>query len=269
MASNFESAGYSDVPPRAAPAANRSWWDLESRDYIAEHGAFLGDADLVWGPEGISEDDAHHLGDVSGLRVLEVGCGGAQGGRWAQAAGADVVSFDLSHGMLAVGQELSERTDVHPQLVQADAQALPFADGAFDLAFSAYGAIPFVPDLERVHREVYRVLKPEARWVFATTHPIRWAFPDAPSEIGLTANRSYFDRTPYSERDGAGKVTYVEYHRTLSDHVAALCAAGFHITAINEPQWPKDNTEIWGGWSPLRGKIIPGTIIFSVQKPAN
>src|SRR5690625_5280292 len=167
MTSNFESAGYKDVPAHAAPGANRSWWDSQSRDYLAEHGDFLGDAELVWGPEGISEDDANYLGDVRDLCVLEVGGGGAQGGRWAQASGANVMSLDLSHGMLRVGQELSQNTGVFPQLLQADAQALPLAGAAFDLAFSSYGAIPFVPDLDGVHREVSRVLKPGGRWIFA------------------------------------------------------------------------------------------------------
>ena len=107
-------------------------------------------------------------------------------------------------------------------MVQADARALPFADASFDVAFTAFGALPFVPDAERVHASVARVLRPGGRWVFAVTHPIRWAFPDDPGEAGLTATRSYFDRTPYAEIGESGSVLYAEYHRTLGDHVAEL-----------------------------------------------
>lgn len=267
MSSNMERAGYEPVNTSAAVPANRAWWDAEAQEYLAEHGEFLGVADLVWGPEGIIEDDVALLGQVRGLRVLEVGCGAAQGGRWAQAAGAQVVGIDLSLGMLRAGAGLSKASDVSPALVQADALALPLASESFDLAFSAFGAIPFVPDLELLHKQVHRVLKPGGRWVFATSHPIRWAFPDVPTEAGLTANMSYFDRTPYSERDAAGNVTYVEYHRTMGDHVAALRAADFTIEDLVEPQWPESNSATWGGWSPLRGRVIPGTVIFSVTKP--
>jgi len=267
MSPHYASAGYLPVPNDRAPEANRAWWDAEARAYLAEHGTFLGDAQLVWGPEGVIEDDVSHLGDVRGLRVLEIGCGAAQGARWATAEGADVVAVDLSHGMLQVGQELSARTALFPQLIQADAQDLPFFDASFDLAFSAFGAIPFVPDLELLHQEVYRVLRPGGRWVFSTSHPVRWAFPDVATEAGLTVKYSYFDRTPYSERDQSGNVTYVEYHRTFGDHVAALRRARFQIEAVDELGWPESNNETWGGWSPLRGRLIPGTVIFSVSKP--
>src|SRR4051794_38820361 len=62
--------------------AQRSWWDAEAAGYLAEHGAFLGTAGFVWGPEGLTEDDAHLLGEVAGRRVLEVGAGAGQCSRW-------------------------------------------------------------------------------------------------------------------------------------------------------------------------------------------
>ncbi|WP_037680036.1 class I SAM-dependent methyltransferase [Streptomyces albus] len=147
-------------------------------------------------------------------------------------------------------------------LVQADAGALPFADGSFDLAFSAYGAIPFVADPVRVMREVRRVLRPGGRWVFSVTHPLRWAFPDEPGPEGLSVAASYFDRTPYVEEDERGNAVYVEHHRTVGDRVRDVVAAGFRLVDLVEPEWPDWNTQEWGGWSPLRGRLIPGTAIF-------
>jgi SAM-dependent methyltransferase len=151
---------------------------------------------------------------------------------------------------------------VEVPLVQADAQCLPFADAAFDLAFTAFGAIPFVADSAGVMREVARVLRPGGRWVFATTHPTRWAFPDSPGPDGLTATMSYFDRSPYVEFDAEGEATYVEHHRTFGDRVRDLTAAGFRLMDVVEPEWPDDLTAEWGQWSPLRGKILPGTAIY-------
>src|SRR5690625_85068 len=267
MPPGYEQAGYENIPPESAAPANRAWWDAEAADYLAEHGSFLGDAELVWGPEGVIEDDVSLLGDVRGLRVLEVGCGAGQGARWARAAGAAVVGIDLSGAMLRAGSAISQRTGNNPPLVQANALQLPFAAESFDLAFSAFGAVPFVADLAHLHQEVARVLRPGGRWVFATSHPVRWAFPDVPTEAGLQATMSYFDRTPYAERDAAGAVSYVEYHRTLGDHVAALRWADLSIEQVTEPEWPEANKQTWGGWSPLRGHIIPGTIIFSAAKP--
>jgi SAM-dependent methyltransferase len=247
--------------------ANRSWWDAEADEYQREHGDFLGDARFVWCPERLDEADAHLLGDVHGRRVLEVGCGAAQCSRWLLAQGAHPVAFDLSTGQLAHARRLDAREGVTVPLVQADAQRLPFANATFDLACSAYGAVPFVADSAAVMREVARVLRPGGRWVFSVTHPLRWCTPDDPGQGGLVITDSYFDRRPYVELNDDGHVTYAEHHRTLGDRVRELTTAGLRLVDLVEPEWPTDLTQTWGGWSPLRGTFFPGTAIFVTEKP--
>ncbi|WP_328912826.1 MULTISPECIES: class I SAM-dependent methyltransferase [unclassified Streptomyces] len=251
--------------------ANRRWWDRNADEYQREHGDFLGDDRFVWGPEGLDEADAGLLGPAGSLKdlsVLEIGAGAAQCSRWLAAQGARPVALDLSHRQLQHARRLAEEQPgtVVP-LVQADAGTLPFADASFDLACSAYGALPFVADTARVHREVRRVLRPGGRWVFSVTHPIRWAFPDEPGPEGLTAATSYFDRTPYVEQDDRGLAVYVEHHRTLGDRVREIAAAGLRLVDLVEPEWPSWNEQEWGGWSPLRGALLPGTAIFVCAAP--
>ena len=252
--------------------ANRRWWDAAEPEYYAEHGAFLGDDRFVWCPERLDEQDARLLGDVAGRRVLEVGAGAAQCARWLLARGAEVVASDLSLGMLRRGAQIDAALDADRErrvpLVQADAQRLPFADAAFDLACSAYGAVPFVADSAAVMAEVARVLRPGGRWVFSVSHPMRWALPDDPGPAGLVVQSSYFDRTPYVEQAQDGAAVYVEHHRTLGDRVREIVAAGLVLEDLVEPEWPADHAGVWGGWSPMRGRLIPGTAIFCCRKPS-
>ncbi|QUQ67464.1 class I SAM-dependent methyltransferase [Kutzneria sp. CA-103260] len=248
--------------------ASIAWWDADADDYQAEHGGFLGDADFVWCPEGVREADAGYLGDVTGRAVLEVGCGAASCGRWLAAQGANAVSFDISAGMLRHAMAGNEATDLHPALVRASADQLPFADESFDAACSAFGGVPFVADAGAVFAEVARVLRPGGPWVFSVTHPMRWIFPDDPGPMGLTVVQSYFDRTPYLEVDGDGAATYVEHHRTLGDYVRQLAAAGLLLEDLVEPEWPEGHEREWGQWSPLRGRLFPGTAIFRCRRPA-
>lgn len=251
-----------------ARQASRFWWDSDADQYQHEHGDFLGDADFVWCPEGLREAAAHLLGDVRGQRVLELGCGAASAARWLASQGAAVVAMDLSGGMLRQAVAGSRRTGVRVPLVQADALAVPMLDSAFDIVCTAFGAVPFVADSAAVTREVYRVLRPGGRWVFAVTHPMRWIFRDDPGEGGLVAVHSYFDRRPYIEQDTCGRITYIEQHRTLGDRVRELVAAGFVLRDVVEPEWPDGHEQIWGQWSPLRGRLFPGTAIFISDKPA-
>ncbi|MBH0780241.1 class I SAM-dependent methyltransferase [Nocardia bovistercoris] len=260
------------VDAAASRKASRSWWDADAAQYHAEHAEFLGvdtpDGEFVWCPEGLHEGDMGLLGEVAGRRVLEVGCGSAPCSRWLAARGALPVGLDLSRSMLARGAAVMDRGGPRVPLVQAGAEDLPFADESFDLACSSFGAIPFVADSARVMREVARVLRPGGRWVFSVNHPMRWIFLDDPGERGLTATVSYFDRSPYVERDADGTPTYVEHHRTVGDRVREIVAAGLVLEDIVEPDWPEWLEQEWGQWSPLRGALFPGTAIFVSVKPA-
>jgi SAM-dependent methyltransferase len=256
-----------DVGAEETRQAQRAWWDWHAADYQRAHAEELPAVSFVWCPEGLVEDEAGLLGDVTGRDVLEVGCGAAQCARWLVSRGARAVAFDLSAGQLAQAVELGAKTEVPVPLVQADATALPFADRSFDLACSAYGAIPFVADSAGVMREVFRVLRPGGRWVFSVTHPIRWCFPDDATAAGLVISQSYFDRTPYVETDAAGRATYVEHHRTLGDRVRELVTAGFVVEDLVEPEWRAGHVTTYAQWGGLRGELTPGTAIWVARRP--
>ena len=257
---------YRAVGAGEATAANLAWWDADADDYQATHGEFLGDADFVWCPEGVREAEAGLLGEIEGKRVLEIGCGQAASARWLASKGAGAVAMDLSVGMLRHAREGNTRTGIAVPLVQATAESLPFASESIDAACSAFGAVPFVTSIDAVFAEVHRILRPGGRWVFSVTHPMRWIFPDDPGPGGLTVTQPYFDRTPYVEIGDDGTATYVEYHRTVGDYVRALAGAGFALGDLLEPEWPAGHTRTWGQWSPLRGKLFPGTAIFCAAK---
>ena len=246
--------------------ANGPDWDRYADEYQATHGAFLGDAGFVWGPEGLTEDDAGVLGEVAGRDVLEVGSGAGQCSRWVRSRGGRAVGLDLSYRQLQHSRRLDEATGVVVPSVLATATALPFADASFDVVFCSFGALQFVADLDVAMAEAARVLRPGGRLAFSITHPTRWMFPDDPGPDGLTAVSSYWDRTPYVEVDPTtDEVAYVEHHRTLGDWVALLRAAGFVITDLLEPRWPEHHDRVWGGWSQLRGRLTPGTAIVGAD----
>jgi SAM-dependent methyltransferase len=242
--------------------ANRRDWDAYADEYQATHGEFLRDIGFVWCPEGLDEAEAHVLGDVAGRDVLEVGCGAAQCARWLTTQGARAVGLDLSERQLQHARRIDDATGVRVPVVTGTATALPFADDAFDVVFSAFGALQFVRGSGDAVGEAARVLRPGGTFAFSVTHPVRWTMPDDPTREGLVVTSSYWDRTPYVEMDDEGAVTYAEHHRTLGDWVGHLHAAGFRLTRLVEPEWPPGLDRVWGGWGPVRGALVPGTALF-------
>lgn len=274
-----DSRHHPDLPPFRAERravgeeesrrANGPDWDRYADEYQATHGAFLGDAGFVWGPEGLTEAEAGVLGPVEGRDVLEVGSGAGQCSRWIRTRGGRAIGLDLSERQLQHSRRLDESTGVTVPSVLGTATALPFADDSFDAVFSSFGALQFVSELDVAVAEAARVLRPGGRFAFSITHPTRWMFPDDPSEAGLVASQSYWDRTPYVEVDDAtGDVSYVEHHRTLGDWVTVLAGAGFRITRLLEPEWPEHHDRVWGGWSGVRGRLTPGTAIVAADLDA-
>ena len=88
---------------------------------------------------------------------------------------------------------------------------------------------------------------------------------------GLESGLVWVERPAIAKRlvelDEDGKPCYVEHHRTLGDWVAAITGAGWLLTGLIEPEWPEGHDREWGGWSPLRGRHLPGTAIFTCTRP--
>ncbi len=250
----------------ASVRASRSWWDAEAGAYAEEHGRFLGDdragGALVWGPEGWTEAELGLLGPVVGRRVLEVGAGGAQGARWLAAQGA------ARRSRSTVSLADARATP------RASSPAVPARPGRRRRAAvrrrrrSTWPARRTAPSRSSPTRgpcfaEVARVLRPGGRWVFSVTHPVRWAFPDAPGPAGLVADRPYFDRTPYVELAADGDA---DLRRAPPHPRRPRARPGRGRPARGRPRRARvagrATTQTWGGWSPERGRILPGTAIW-------
>jgi len=106
----------------------------------------------------------------AGERVLDVAAGNGNAALAAARRWADVTASDYVPALLARAGEraAAERLDIAFQ--EADAEALPFADGRFDLVLSTFGVM-FTPDQERAAAELVRVCRPGGRIALANWTP--------------------------------------------------------------------------------------------------
>lgn len=245
------------------PIDNAAAWDRHSSAYQA--GARLPTDVAHYGPDIGTEADFRLLGHLEGRRVLELGCGGAQCSIAFAKQGAHAIGVDFSTEQLAFAKRLCEREGVRVELHHGDLADLAFVRAdSIDLVFSAY-AFGYVDDLNRVFRQVHRVLKPDAPLVFSLPHPAYDMIDDdAPEAEGgpLLIRRSYFDRTPIDyEWNG---VRFTDYHHTFEDLFAGLVRAGFRVDTVLEPQ-PVPNAPRSMFWRPPF-EWLPRTLIIRARK---
>jgi ubiquinone/menaquinone biosynthesis C-methylase UbiE len=136
------------VPDSEIKARHRAIW--ASGDYSSMVETWLL-------PLGTRLVEASGIG--AGARVLDVAAGTGNASLPAARRGADVTAGDLTPELLEVGEQRAEAAGLTLDWVEADAEALPFGDGSFDVVISAIGAM-FAPRHQAVADELVRVCRP-------------------------------------------------------------------------------------------------------------
>jgi ubiquinone/menaquinone biosynthesis C-methylase UbiE len=121
--------------------------------------------EISWGVWETSESKLNVLGDVSGLDVVELGCGTAYFSAWLARRGARVVGVDPTHAQLETARRMQRQTGVDFPLVEATGEDVPLPDASFDLAVSEYGASIWA-DPYRWIPEAARLLRAQGRLIF-------------------------------------------------------------------------------------------------------
>jgi SAM-dependent methyltransferase len=167
------------------------------------------------------------LPDITGKRVVDLGCGFGWFCRWAREAGAtSVLGLDVSANMLARARETT--VDAAIAYRQADLETLELPASSFDLAYSSL-TLHYLERLGPLFAAIHRALAPGGCFVFSAEHPLY-------TEPGP----DYLDEGPRTT-DWLAKGV-VKQHRTLASYLNLLIDAGFTIRHVEE-------------WGPTRAEI--------------
>ena len=170
---------------------------------------------ITYGPDVPDENELRLCGDVEAKRVVELGLNPGTNSVAFASRGAKAMAVDPSADRVAAARREAETNDVRVEFHQGELGDLGFATSAsVDLVFSS-GALAAVDDLSRVFRQVHRVLKPGAAFVFSMPHPI----------TAMLEGGEVVLRKPY----------WATGARTASDVFMALCRANFQVDVMLEP----------------------------------
>jgi SAM-dependent methyltransferase len=264
------------------------WRTLNLANWEERVGVHLGDGgyDLSSHRAGAGRLDAivaAELGPLAGLRVLHLQCHiGHDTVALAHNGAAEVVGVDFSPSAIAAARALAEQcgvgsaTFVHSDLYSAP-DAMPNERGRFDLVFTTWGTITWLPDLDGWARVVRHFLKPGGAFYFADAHPTALVFDDVGGSRDAEGRPGwlvpYFERAPqqFDEATDYADPTArlansrtVQWMHPLSDIVASLHDASLRIEWLHEyprvtwrmfPSLVRDEDGLWTWpdrlWLPL------------------
>lgn len=207
---------------------------------------------VTYGPDVAREDSLKLLGNVEGKRVLDLGCGAGHNAIALARAGAKVIAVDESSDQVAEARAAAEAAGIKIELHHAPLAELAFirAD-TIDATVSAFG-LAAVEDLDRVFRQVDRVLRPEHHFVLSLPHPA-FAVVD-PDDPERRVRRSYWDPA----RIGS------DVPRTIGSLFTALGRANFRVDTVLEPE-PAAGGPRSPGWVATMG-YLPATLVVRARK---
>jgi SAM-dependent methyltransferase len=207
-------------------------------------------------------------GDVSGLDVLDAGCGTGYLSRKLRDAGARVTGVDFSAKMIEIARARNPGIDFRVDSVSELSTA---GDARFDLVVSNY-VIMDTPDLEGTARAFARVLRPGGAAVVVFSHPCfpqgRATVSGGGGEVSYRWDFSYFERRKCTDAPwGHFKSDFIWFHRPLSDYWKAFAAAGLAVEGFEEPRVTEERFHLAPDELKLRDYLVrPFSVAFKLRK---
>jgi len=228
----------SDLPEHVR--RNRAHWDSVADEWVEPGRVNWQQSEPHWGVWQIPESEARLLPDVSGLDVIELGCGTGYVSAWLSRRGARSVGIDNSPRQLETARGFQNEFGIDFPLILGNAEDVPLPDASFDLAISEYGAAIWA-DPYRWIPEASRLLRPGGQLIFLGNGTIFMLC--VPDEDNVPATermvRPYFGMHRFEWPDDDDSV---EFHLGYGDWIRLLRANDFDIEDLAELRPPEGST---------------------------
>lgn len=191
------------------------------------------------GAEVLKSIELNGLGDVSGKTLLHLQCHFGQDTlAWAR-RGATVTGVDFSQNAVNLANSLAQKLNLPAKFVCCNVyDVAEHVHEQFDIVFTSYGTIGWLPDLEPWAQAIAKMLKPGGTFYIADFHPMVWLFDDDFTKIAY----SYFNTETivtesvgsYVDREAPLKSTEYGWNHPFSDSIGALLRAGLTLESFEE-----------------------------------
>ncbi|MBP6586250.1 MAG: class I SAM-dependent methyltransferase, partial [Flavobacterium sp.] len=216
---------------------NKETWNKKTAVHIASD--FYNNEAFLNGKSSLNHFEIDLLGDVSQKKILHLQCHFGQDTLSLARLGAKVTGIDFSDQAIEKAKEYSKQLDLDATFICCDVYDTPnYLDEKFDIVFTSYGTIGWLPDMDKWAAVVSHFLKPEGKFVFVDFHPVVWMFDDDFKEVFY----NYFKSEPiieeetgtYADKKASLIQKTISWNHSISEVVNALIENGLTIHLLNE-----------------------------------
>ena len=216
---------------------NRQSWNNITETHLKSE--FYDLDGFLKGKNSLNDIELNLLGDIHGKSILHLQCHFGQDTISLGRLGANVTGVDLSDKAIESARQIAKNIHVDATFICCDIYDLPnHLEDTFDIVFTSYGAIGWLPDLDKWANVVSRYLKPSGQFVFVEFHPVVWMFDD---NFGRIAYR-YFNSGAiietqsgtYADKEADLTITDISWNHSISEVLNSLIKNGLQIDSFDE-----------------------------------
>lgn len=216
---------------------NKQLWNNKVAHHIASD--FYNMPAFLAGNTSLKTIELDLLGDIKGKSILHLQCHFGQDTLSLARMGAKVTGIDLSDAAIEQARELAAQTHTEARFICSDVYALPeILAEQFDLVFTTYGTVGWLPDMDKWAEVVAHFIKPGGRFVFVEFHPVIWMYDEDFNKVAY----HYFNEEAIVEIQSG---TYaapgaplqddsVSWNHPLTEVISALLNKGLNLQSFKE-----------------------------------
>lgn len=223
---------------------NRRLWNAKIDYHVQSE--FYDVPGFMAGKSSLTEVELALLGPVAGQQILHLQCHFGLDSLSLSRLGAQVTGVDLADAAIAKARALAAELQLTTRFLCTDVYELPrHLHQQFDVVFTSFGVLGWLPDLDRWAAVVAHFLRPGGRLVLVEFHPVVWMFDADFTRIDY----SYFNRETiveeetgtYADRTAPLQHTAVSWNHSLGEVLGALLRQGLEIRHFAEHDYSPFN----------------------------
>jgi ubiquinone/menaquinone biosynthesis C-methylase UbiE len=216
---------------------NKKLWNRKTE--IHYDSDFYDVRSFIQGKDSLNSIETELLGDIEGKRILHLQCHFGLDTISLSRRGAQVTGVDFSETAIERAEQLNASLGTTAKFIKTDVYQLPeLLDEKFDIVFTSYGVIGWLPDMKKWANVIGKFLQPGGKFVMVEFHPVVWMFSSDFQRIEF----SYMSSAPiveelegtYTDREAKIKEKSVSWNHGLGTVFNSIINAGMTIEDFKE-----------------------------------